>query len=584
VGEKKGVTGAWRELDAALAHAIARGDGANAVRADLQPFVDELIREATRSEGEARLGRLALELASRFARAGGPREFASAALDAIASDLRAERAWVVTISPGGDEASLLAERRAGQPADATGLPLSRSLLAQLVRDRAPVLVEDAREGDHGTETSIVQLGLRSTLIAPLLHDERVTGAIGLENATLAGAFTPSDRDALEGVARLLEPYLLAELRLDDAIEEQARLDAVARGASHYRDLVGESAPMRALFATIERLATSDAPVLVVGESGTGKELIARALHYSSRRRQGRLVAVNCAAIPEGLMESELFGHERGAFTGATERRKGKLELASGGTIFLDEVGELRLDLQAKLLRALQEKAFERVGGSETLKADVRVIAATHRDLAKMVQEGAFREDLYWRLHVVPLAVPPLRDRPEDVAPLARHFLDELSRDAGRAMSFGPGVLERLRAHPFRGNVRELRNLVQRLVALSPHDVVGLEDLPEPFSSPPSGTPASGGAGGTGTGMGTGTVSLDKDPLKRFLKREPQDGAGMKALRAEMQDTLDTYLRRAEERFYRSLLERTGGNVSEAARVAGLNRTAMHRKLNELGIE
>jgi DNA-binding NtrC family response regulator len=263
-----------------------------------------------------------------------------------------------------------------------------------------------------------------------------------------------------------------------------------------------------------------------------------------------------------LLESELLGHERGAFTGAADRKRGKFEQAHGGTLFLDEIGELKPELQAKLLRVLQERAFERVGGGETIRVDVRLVAATNRSLKQLVSEGRFREDLFYRLYVVPLRVPPLRDRPEDIVPLARHFLDELCRSTGKSLSWEPAALEALQRHRFPGNVRELRNLVHRLVVLASSDVITEAELPDEVT-------------------GRQPTSTEKDPFRRFLKRRPSSAPELRALRAEMQAAFDAYVREMERSFYDQLLERAGGNVSEAARLAGLNRTALHRKLGEL---
>ena len=228
------------------------------------------------------------------------------------------------------------------------------------------------------------------------------------------------------------------------------------------ELVGQSAAMREVFKAIGRAAATDAPVLIVGESGTGKELVASALHRHSDRAAGPFVRVNCGALPEGLIESELFGHERGAFTGADRQKPGRFERAAGGTIFLDEVGELPLPAQAKLLRVLQQREFERVGGTETLRTDARVISATHRDLSKEVAAGRFREDLYYRLNVARIAIPPLRDRPEDIPPLAEHILRRLERKYGwDELSLSPEALAAIQDRPWPGNVRQLENALAR---------------------------------------------------------------------------------------------------------------------------
>src|SRR6185369_8275685 len=239
-----------------------------------------------------------------------------------------------------------------------------------------------------------------------------------------------------------------------------------------RDVVGSSRALRAVLEQVERVARSDATVLINGETGTGKELIARAVHEASPRRERPLVKLNCAAISAGLVESELFGHVKGAFTGANERRIGRFELADGGTLFLDEVSELPLETQAKLLRVLQEREFEPVGSSKTVKVDVRVIAATNRDLATDAEQKRFRSDLYYRLNVFPIELPPLRERPEDVETLARHFMQRMARKLGKPLtSIEPRTLAKLRAHAWPGNIRDLQNTIERAAVLAQSDVL-----------------------------------------------------------------------------------------------------------------
>ncbi len=243
-------------------------------------------------------------------------------------------------------------------------------------------------------------------------------------------------------------------------------------------LIGNGPAMHAVHAAIQRISLTSATVLLRGESGTGKELAAQRIHLSSARAGQPFVAVHCAAIPETLMESTLFGHERGAFTGATQARKGRLEEAHGGTLFLDEMGDMSPATQVKLLRVLQEKEFERVGGGPTLSVDVRVIAATHRHLEAMVRAGEFREDLYYRLNVVPLTLPPLRDRPEDVPLLMAHFLDKVNRDHHRRIHLGKDLIQVMKAYHWPGNVRELQNCIERLVVLSETPTIELRTIPE----------------------------------------------------------------------------------------------------------
>ncbi|HTY19242.1 MAG TPA: sigma-54 dependent transcriptional regulator [Myxococcota bacterium] len=262
-------------------------------------------------------------------------------------------------------------------------------------------------------------------------------------------------------------------------QEVVRLRDEVSGRSRLGRLIGRSEAMRAVYRIIERVATARAHVLIAGESGTGKELVARAIHQLGPRRDAPFVVVNCAAIPSTLMESELFGHERGAFTDARERRLGKFEAANGGTVFLDEIGELAGDVQAKLLRALQDRSVDRVGSAHPIPVDVRVVAATHRDLEREVAAGRFRADLYYRIHVVPISLPPLRERRGDIALLAEAFLGRARADAGRGPSrISPEALAALERHAWPGNVRELENAIERAVALADGEAIAVEDLPD----------------------------------------------------------------------------------------------------------
>lgn len=241
---------------------------------------------------------------------------------------------------------------------------------------------------------------------------------------------------------------------------------------HYDDMVGHSAPMKKIYEVIDRVAGEDSTILIEGESGTGKELVARAIHRKSRRADRPFIKVNCGALNDNLLESELFGHEKGAFTGAIRQRKGRFELAHGGTLFLDEVGDVSLPMQVKLLRVLQEKEFERVGGEETFHADVRLVAATHRDLSRMVAEEKFRDDLYYRLRVIPIQLPPVRERKEDIPALVEHFLGKMASTRHAApKKLAAGGIERLCQYAWPGNIRELENLIERLCVISPGDTI-----------------------------------------------------------------------------------------------------------------
>src|SRR5499426_668219 len=314
---------------------------------------------------------------------------------------------------------------------------------------------------------------------------------------------------------------------------QQRLDALLKQG----DVIGASPAFRRMMTLVQQVADSSATVLVQGESGTGKELVARAIHERSPRRQGPFVAVNCAALPETLLESELFGYEKGAFTGAAGRKEGRFELASGGTLFLDEVADLSLVTQPKILRVLQEGEFERLGGTRTLQVDVRIVAATNRDLSEMVKDKRFREDLYYRLNVITVRVPPLREHPEDIRLLAQHYLRVYSAKNGRKLEgFSTEAIARLESYAWPGNVRELENLVERSVLLARKDRIDAEDLPEEV-------------------MG--------------VKRPPRDA---------ILELVGTPLADIEERLLDETLRITGGNKTQAAELLGIDVRTVARKL------
>jgi two-component system nitrogen regulation response regulator NtrX len=313
---------------------------------------------------------------------------------------------------------------------------------------------------------------------------------------------------------------------------------------HYR-LTGTSPAIQRLRETIERVAPTQATVLIVGENGTGKELVARAIHQLSPRSNRPLVEVNCAAIPEELIESELFGHEKGAFTGANERRRGRFDLAGNGTLFLDEIGDMSLKTQAKILRILQEQRFERVGGTVTVQVDVRIIAATNKELAQEIREGRFREDLYYRLNVIPVQVPPLRERSEDIPLLIAEFLREIAVDSGlKEKRITEQAMEIMVRQPWPGNVRELRNLVERLVILVPEDVIQVHHLTECF---PLATP---------------------DAIESALE-QPSFRQARTAF---------------EQQYLRKKLAEHNWNISQTAEAIGLERSHLHRKIKSYGVE
>ncbi|MGE0407014.1 MAG: sigma 54-interacting transcriptional regulator, partial [Candidatus Korobacteraceae bacterium] len=346
---------------------------------------------------------------------------------------------------------------------------------QVVRTRKP-LVLGFEQMQQIPE--LVKEGVRSGCIVPLIKDRRLVGTLNV-GCRRDGAFGSDEVQVLlqigEQVALALDNARIyrevAQLR-DRLADEKLYLEDEIRSELNFEDIVGESAALRKVLAQVETVAPSDSTVLILGETGTGKELIARAIHNLSRRQQRTFVKLNCAAIPTGLLESELFGHEKGAFTGAIERKTGRLELAHQGTLFLDEVGDIPLELQPKLLRALQEREFERLGSNRTQRVDMRLVAATNRNLSAMVASREFRSDLYYRLNVFPVQIPPLRERPEDIPLLVRHFTQKYARRMDKPIQSIPTqVMQELARWHWPGNVRELENFVERAVILTQGSVL-----------------------------------------------------------------------------------------------------------------
>jgi Nif-specific regulatory protein len=382
----------------------------------------------------------------------------------------------------------------------------------------------------------------SLLCVPLIDSaQQKVGVFEVINKK-QGEFTADDLATLEMLAAHVTVALQNTIERENLLRTNAQF---TDEASTRARIIGVSAPIEALRATVERVAGTDLPVLILGESGTGKEVVARAIHYGGARRNRPFIPVNCAAIAETLLESELFGHEKGAFTDARETRQGKFEIASGGSLLLDEIGDMSAGGQAKLLRVLEEKTVYRVGGSQPIHTDVRIIAATNRQLADSVHAGKFRQDLFFRLTVVTVQIPPLRQRRDDILPLAEYFLDQFCRDARRPrLRISAQASKRLIAHEWPGNIRELRNLMERLAFLSPGPTVEPDDLAFILTS----------------------------PVESEGSKIPSD-LGL----AEATDTF-------QREYIHAALERARGNQAEAARLLGMHRSNLYRKMKQLGME
>jgi DNA-binding NtrC family response regulator len=332
-------------------------------------------------------------------------------------------------------------------------------------------------------------------------------------------------------------------------------------------LVGRSPVLEQIFAVIEKVADTPSTVLITGESGTGKELIARALHNNSLRRDRPFIKINCAAIPKTLMESELFGYEKGAFTGAVGSKPGRFELADGGTLFLDEIGEIPVEMQVKLLRVLQESEFERVGGIKTLKVDVRLVAATNRDLLKEVAAGNFREDLFYRLNVVPVHLPPLRDRREDIPLLVQYFVSKFNERLKKSITgVEPDALARMVAHPWPGNIRELENVLERTILFCEGPAIKAHDLPPELGAAPAVAPLPPGPEGRAGEITSPRVMLP-----------PPTPAG------SLKEMVKVETERLERELIQRALDETGGNVTQAARKLKISRKSLQNKMKEFGL-
>jgi len=365
------------------------------------------------------------------------------------------------------------------------------------------------------------------------------------------------RELVSVVERALSvPQNVPELPLEDEIEEQL-------------PLIGRSPAMQEIYRAIARLMGTDLTVMITGESGTGKELVARALHDFGKRRSGPFVAINMAAIPRELIESELFGHERGAFTGATARGVGRFEQAKGGTLFLDEIGDMPAEAQTRLLRVLQEGEYTAVGGRAPIRVDVRIIAATHRDLPQLIRQGLFREDLFYRLNVAPIRLPPLRERSFDVPALVRHFASLAAREGLPLKALDEAAMERLRRYRWPGNVRELENLVRRLAALYSQETIGHDVIEaELAEAAPAGAPP---AGTAGEGL---SAAVERHITDYFAAhRGALPAAGL----------YDRVLREVERPLIIATLGATRGNQIKAAHLLGVNRNTLRKKIRELDI-
>jgi Nif-specific regulatory protein len=458
-------------------------------------------------------------------------KLANALLNLIGRHLHAESAAILFNRDGEEYAQFTLGRMQGFP---------QGIVRRVMRDRVSVWTNDAQSGDTIEITdSVVDLKLNAVLAVPLVFHDRVLGVILAATHAHASRFDEADLQLMTGIAGFAAGSLDSAMHMQTLESENEKLQACLAGESN---LIGDSGPMRAVRAFISKVSLSSSTVLITGESGTGKEVVARAIHRNSPRASGPFVAINCAALTESLLESELFGHEKGAFTGAITLKKGRLEEAHGGTVFLDELGELATSLQAKLLRVLQERELQRVGSTRMIKIDIRLIAATNRDLPAMVRAGTFRQDLFYRLNVVSIEVPPLRSRRPDLGVLALYFVKKHGGAAGRRITgISRAALECLSRYDWPGNVRELENVIERAIVLGSTDEIMVDDLPESVLE--AGAPA-------GDVQGGGFHEMVNEAKRRIVL---------------------------------AALDSAGGSYSDAARQLGIHPNNLHRLIRNLNI-
>ena len=460
-------------------------------------------------------------------------------MDSIFKTIPAQCGAILLAENGSEEfASVFTRERDGklnQP-----VPISQTIVRQVLQEKVSVLSNDMQNSAvYSRAHSLTEVAVSSLMAVPLELRDNVLGLIYLNTSSPRATFDEDHLQLLTGIAGIAAPALDNIRRVESLLTENRQLVAEAN-IEH--NMVGTSARMREVYQFIGKVAPTAATVLICGESGTGKELVAHAIHRNSPRAEKRFVAINCAAITENLLESELFGHERGAFTGAIALKKGKLEEADGGTIFLDEIGELAPELQAKLLRVLQQREFDRVGGTRTIKTDIRVIAATNRDLPEAVKQGAFLQDLYYRLNVAAITLPPLRDRREDIPMLAQHFAGKHCKLSNRpTMQVSAGVRAALLAYSWPGNVRELENAIERAVVLGSTGYILPEDLPDEV------------------------VDAGCPPVASITRYHEA-------------------MREAKKQLIVRTLEQVAGNHNEAARLLGLHPNNLHRLVRNLNLK
>jgi len=502
----------------------------------LQP--DRLLRELPAGSQLARNLSALLKISRVLHAIRDLEELQAQLLDLIFEVVPASRGAILLAEGAGQEFSAL-YARTREAGGAQLVRVSRTIARQVMKENVAILGGDVPTGKLREVESLAVSEVRSLLCVPLTVFHRVIGCIYLDSTNAGNRFHEDHLQLMAAIAGVSAVALDNARRLQWLEQENQRLTTEI---SQEQSLLGEGARMKEIYQFLSKAAPTDSTVLIEGESGTGKELAARALHRNSPRHNKPFVAINCAAIPESLLESDLFGHERGAFTGAAVQKKGRLEVADGGVVFLDEIGELAPALQVKLLRVLQEREFERVGGTRTIKVDIRLIAATNRDLSEAVRTGQFRQDLYYRLAVVKVTMPPLRERKEDIPMLTRHFVQKYAKRCKvKARPVSREAMAALVNYDWPGNVRELENALERALVMGSSEMVLLEDLPESLAEQ---APA--------PELSEGKYHANLMELKKQLILEA--------------------------------VQQTRGNYIEAAAILGVHPNYLHRLIRNLGLK
>jgi len=476
-----------------------------------------------------------LRIAQRINRLRHTQELVREILDAVFEVIPADRGAVVLGRDAKDYSSVYGKHREHS---SYPVQVSRTVVEHVMRERLAVLTNDIQTSETlKSAESLMAAQITSLMCVPLTVVDKLLGAIYLDTSDPIVRFDESHLQLLAGIAGMAAVSLENARQIEWLEDENSRLRSTL-AIDH--NMIGESAPAQEVYRFIQKVAPAKAAVLICGESGTGKELAAHAIHTNSPRASQPFVPINCAALPDTLLESELFGHERGAFTGAVGRKQGKLEVAQGGTVFLDEIGEIPLAMQPRLLRFLQDHKVERLGGTRSIELDVRIIAATNRDLEAMIKEGTFREDLYHRLNVAMLTLPPLRERKEDIALLASYFTAKYANECKRSViGITPEARALLLNYSWPGNIRELENTIERAVVLGLSDTIGVEDLP-----------------------------------RRMLEGDS----------GPMPATYDEAVKDAKRHIILNALAQAKGNYTEAARTLGIHANNLHRIIRTLDLK